>query len=174
MSTKKRMAAKGDSMSQVYSSLTVGYSDSEDRLWLRLVRDGAEAKFWMTRRLAVALLDQSYGLMMGSGNAADLDREHRDAVEEFVRQQGDQAPPRDRESQIEVRSGLITSINVSAAKGGVAWTFLSAQGNAIFQGSRTEAHRLLEVFWQRIQAAGWRQSPPWNTLSRNAPAIKGA
>lgn len=161
-------------MSQVYSSLTVGYSDSEDRLWLRLVRNGGEAKFWMTRRLAVALLDQSYGLMIGSGDAAELDREHCEAVEEFVRQQGDQAPPRDRESQIEVRSGLVTSINVSVAKGGVAWTFLSAQGNAVFQGSRTEAHRLLEVVWRRIQAAGWRQSPPWNALSENATVVKNA
>ena len=161
-------------MSQTYSSLTVGYSDSEDRLWLRLVRDGGEAKFWMTRRLAVALLDQSYGLMIGSANVADLDREHRDAVEEFVRQHGDQPPPRDRESQIEVRAGLITSINVSAAKGGVAWTFLSTQGSAIFQGSRAEAHRLLEVFWRRIQAAGWRQSPPWSIPSIEAPLIKDA
>ncbi|NBP26502.1 MAG: hypothetical protein EBU74_02455 [Betaproteobacteria bacterium] len=167
------MATVGGPVSQTYSSLTVGYSDSEDRLWLRLVRDGGEAKFWMTQRLAIALLDQSYGLMIGSGDAADLDREHHVAVEEFVRQQGDQAPPRDRESQIEVRSGLITSINVSAAKEGVAWTFVSTQGSAIFQGSRTEAHRLLEVFWRRIQAAGWRQSPPWNALSSQASVTKG-
>jgi hypothetical protein len=169
MLKEKRVATVGESMSQTYSSLTVGYSDSEDRLWLRMVRDGGEAKFWMTRRLAIALLDQSYDLMVGSASARALDREHRDAVEEFVRQQGDQAPPRDRDSPIEVRSGLITSVNVSVSESGVAWTFLSVQGNAIFQGSRTEAHRLLEVFWRRIQAAGWRELPPWNVLSTEAP-----
>jgi hypothetical protein len=60
-------------------------------------------------------------------------------------------------------------VNVSVSEGVVAWTFLSVQGSAIFQGSRIEAHRLLEVFWRRIQAAGWRELPPWNVLSTEAP-----
>ncbi len=146
---------------QIYTSLTVGYSDSEDRLWLRLVREGGEAKLWMTRRLAMAMLDQSYGLMIGKSDESEVDREHADAVSDFLRHQGDQAPPRMPDLRVDIQSGVVTSVNVTASDDGVSWTFLSAQGQACFRGSRSEAHRLLEVFWRRMQAAGWRDLPPW-------------
>jgi len=37
-------------------NITFGYSDSEDRLWLRLIlAEGGEAILWLTRRLCLAL-----------------------------------------------------------------------------------------------------------------------
>lgn len=148
-------------MTQLYSSLTVGYSDSEDRLWLRFVRDGGEAKLWMTRRLAMALLDQSYGLMSKSIGDGDCDYEHFEAVQEFIRVQGDPAPARMPAGQVDIHSALVTSVDVSVTDGDVLWTFVAAQGRVAFCGSRTEAHRILEVFWLRMHSAGWRDLPPW-------------
>lgn len=154
-------------MTQLYSSLTVGYSDSEDRLWLRFVREGGEAKLWMTRRLALALLDQSYGLMSKSVPDTDCDREHLEAVREFLQAQGDPAPARMPSDQLDIRSGVVASVDVSVSEAGMLWTFVSAQARVGFRGSRTEAHRLLEIFWLRIRSAGWRDAPPWRLVTKN-------
>ncbi len=152
-------------MTQLYSSLTVGYSDSEDRLWLRFVREGGEAKLWITRRLATALLDQSYALMSKGAGDKDCDHEHLDAVQEFIRSQGDPAPARMPAGQVDIQSALVTSVDISVSEGGVLWTFVSAQGRVGFRGTRIEAHRLLEIFWLRMRSAGWRDAPPWKVLS---------
>lgn len=153
-------------MAQLYSSLTVGYSDSEDRLWLRFVRDGGEAKLWMTRRLAMALLDQSYGLMNKGPGDKDCDQEHFEAVQEFIRSQGDPAPARTPAGQIDIQSALVTSVDISVSDGDVLWTFIAAQGRVGFRGSRIEAHRILEIFWLRMRSAGWRDRPPWTSVAQ--------
>lgn len=155
-------------MTQLYSSLTVGYSDSEDRLWLRFVREGGEAKLWITRRLAMALLDQSYGLMNKSASDRDCDQEHLEAVQEFIRSQGDPAPARMPAGQVDIQSGLVASVDVSVSEDNVLWTFVSAQGRVGFRGSRTEAHRILEIFWLRMRSAGWRDAPPWKLAEKDS------
>lgn len=148
---------------QYYSSLTIGYSDSEDRLWLRFVREGGEAKLWMTRRLAMALLDKSHELLLQNVEPTRFEGEHRQAVQEFIQAKGDPAPPRAPSVQVDVPSGLVTSVDLTTSKDGVGWVFVAAQGRVGFRGTRTEAHRLLEIFWLRMQSAGWRDAPPWKT-----------
>ena len=45
-------------------TITFGYSDSEDRLWIRLVLvDQSEARFWLTRRLTENLCQAMAGLI---------------------------------------------------------------------------------------------------------------
>ena len=48
-------------------TITMGYSDSEDRLWLRVVlTDQNEARFWLTRRLLIRLCGAIADLLVKS------------------------------------------------------------------------------------------------------------
>ena len=51
-------------MTALANNITFGYSDSEDRLWIRLVlSDQSEARFWLTRRLTENLCQAIAGVI---------------------------------------------------------------------------------------------------------------
>lgn len=148
----------------LYLSITIGYSDSEDRLWIRLVRPQGEAKLWMTRRLALALVRNSYDLLVQDLQEAEAVSEHSKAVTEFLQKQGDPAPPRNPESVTDIAGGLVSSVDISVGKTNFQWTFVSPQGKALFRSDRDIAHRLLEAFWARMRSSNWVDKAPWEQV----------
>lgn len=144
-----------------YSSITIGYSDSEDRLWIRLVRPQGEAKLWMTRRLALAVIEKSYELLVADIPEAKAVQQHQQAVAEFMKQKGDPAPPRNPESVMDFEGGLVSSVDITAGKTNFQWAFVSPRGKALFRSDVDKAHRLLEAFWARMRSSGWVDQAPW-------------
>lgn len=45
-------------------SITTGYSDSEDRIWARMVLQDGETRLWLTRRLVMRFCESVLGLLI--------------------------------------------------------------------------------------------------------------
>jgi hypothetical protein len=143
-----------------FASLTAGYSDSEDRLWLRLTHPEREATVWMTRRLTQGLIQQAYKLLSGR-EPSDDQPSHAEIVAPFVQKGGD-ASPRQRSAETPVvGQGLVSTINCSLTPKGMNWVFHVPTAKAGLACSDTEAHCLLELLFQRQKSAGWAIPSPW-------------
>ena len=143
-----------------FASLTAGYSDSEDRLWLRLTHADREATVWMTRRLTQALVQQAFQLLSGREAQEPLPS-HAEVVAPFVQKGGD-ASPKQRSAQTPiVGQGLVSTINCSLTPKGMNWVFHVPSSKAGLACSDVEAHCLLELLFQRQKAAGWAIPSPW-------------
>jgi len=143
-----------------FASLTAGYSDSEDRLWLRLTHSEREATVWMTRRLTQALIQQAYRLL-DNKESEEPSASHAEIVAPFIQKGGDASPKqRSAETPI-VGQGLVSTINCSLTAKGMNWVFHVPSSKAGLACSDTEAHCLLELLFQRQKAAGWAIPSPW-------------
>lgn len=153
----------------LYTSVTMGYSDSEDRLWLRLVDGANEVKFWLSRRIALPMLERSYELLTQAQDASEARRAHESAVKDFLERRGDRPPPPNRDVASGPAMGLVASIDITVSDQGARWVFSSpASGTAAFQADRTQAHQLLEVLWSKVREARWTDQAPW---SNPAPKV---
>jgi hypothetical protein len=148
----------------LYTSVTMGYSDSEDRLWLRLVDGAHEAKFWLSRRIALPMLERSYELLTQAQDRGEARQSHQSAVKEFLERKGDRPPPPNREVASGPAMGLVASIDITVSEQGARWVFSSpVSGTAAFQADRTQAHQLLEVLWSKVREARWSEQAPWSS-----------
>ena len=148
-------------MTTWYSLITFGYSDSEDRLWVRLTAQDSNATFWLSRRLVSRFLPDVYGGLLGDQPREEVASEHERAVAALRSQGGDNAPPAPKVEGL-VNLGLISTIRFSHDNGTYAMIFEGNGQKAGFRCDRKAVHRVLEALWSRQRAVGWGLSAPWS------------
>ena len=158
------------------TQLTIGYSDSEDRLWLLLSED--DYQFWMTRRLCgnflITLARELAASCPGIEYGAQQDPELRIALEhetahEHAQELRNAAPSATKPSTVEAtptikprQSHLLSSINMTLDSQILRLELITNQGGRAMQLNRGESHQLLSTLWLHSQAAGWHlQVPKW-------------
>jgi len=157
--------------------LTIGYSDSEDRIWLRA--EDSPAMWWITRRLALNLVAQWAALLEKSAvsapsdGEAEADEARRAAAAQRVRQersraiastpkepadQGDKPPP-----GAVAESFLLSGVNLRASPKAVQIELVASSRKDTIGMSRDEAHRLLDALVARAQRSAWFEVrlPDW-------------
>lgn len=144
-----------------YSSITIGYSDSEDRLWVRLTGQPGEAMMWLTRRLMRGLIGSTFELMAGKRPRNDFSASHRELIAARADVPRTAAPPRASPEVSARQLGLLNAIDISVDDVRLSLTFKGAGGVAGFACDRPQAHQLLQAFWDRQSNAGWAIASPW-------------
>lgn len=153
------------------ASLTVGYSDSEDRIWVRLVGESAEKRIWLTRRCVLALIERLANrletslaqvesiLQMESGKRLALEQD------EAADLMGSAAPgpaPKSAEYQVD-DGGLCTVFDLEIHKERWAVCLHTVSGQPlVFDGTRLQMHQFLKSLLNRQREVGWRlHEPEW-------------
>jgi len=158
-----------------YPSITIGYSDSEDRLWVRLSSESAEAMLWMTRRLVAGLLRSGFDMLGGGKASAELVGRHHEVMAAASEQPRTEAPPRATGSTQVQQLGLLHSVDIAVDANRMALTFRGSGGPAGFACDHVHAHRLLQAFSDRQADAGWGLDAPWEAtfrLNDTGPVIR--
>lgn len=176
-------------------TLTVGFSDSEDRLWLRLGTDDRSARqLWITRRMLQQLFAEVWALLAKTlpGDALRFQPPvepasdpERGASEELRRRalqlmierelSLEDSPPMDEESAKEmypgamqaspVNDGLLRTLNITADDKAVRFLLHGPSIAIEFRGARADAHRVLQMLWKMQESAGWGLEPPWSEVA---------
>jgi hypothetical protein len=144
-----------------YPSITIGYSDSEDRLWVRLSADGAEAMLWMTRRLVAGLLRSGFDMLGGGKATAALTERHHEVMAEASEEPRTKAPPRAAGNATVQQLGLLHSVDISVDANRMSLAFRGNGQPAGFACDKVQAHKLLQALWDRQSGAGWGLDAPW-------------
>ena len=158
----------------IMTQLTLGYSDSEDRLWLVFPDDGTQ--LWLTRRMTQILLQHLAQQMTASCPSADplisLKPEVRVALEFEAAHESehDPVPPAAGKSTAghgnAVNPGAIHVISSITLKMNASQVRLEANApgySRVLGMTRAEAHRMLGALARRSKAAGWNLAdlPAW-------------
>lgn len=150
-------------MIKTIQSVTFGYSDSEDRLWVRcLMKDEDDVRFWITRRLTLALIE-AMGIKLRETLPAlpvPMAEDLRLAVEyqsalEIPREPAPPAPenPVARTQELPLCHTVDISTHPSHAWA-IVWKVAGAAPLAL-TANRQTIHRLLAALINRAEAAGW-------------------
>jgi hypothetical protein len=176
----------------VARTLTVGFSDSEDRLWMRLGTDERNARqLWLTRRMLQQVFAQVWVLLAktlpgdalrfqgiaepGSGRVGYAPEELRKRNLQLMIERElslEDSPPMDEDSAKDmypgamqaspVNDGLLRTLNITADEKAVRF-LLHGPATAIeFHGARADAHRVLQMLWKMQESADWGLEPPWS------------
>ena len=170
--------------------LSIGYSDSEDRIWIRVEK--STALWWMTRRLALRLIEQWATLMERSYPDADaaaaadaeaqraraaeraraLRREHGSAV---AVARGTKVEPVGRPAPgVELATCVLASIDLSVRADLVTLVLKAPGRTEPLKMSRQEAHRMLDALLARCRRSGWYDAtlPHWLAGDAAEPAAE--
>lgn len=140
--------------------MTFGYSDSEDRLWVRLMAEDSNATFWLSRRLVSLFLPDVYKGLVGDQSPEAACLEHEKAVVELGAQRGDSSPSSPKLEGL-ISLGLIPTIRFSQNEVSYSMVFDGNGAVAGFRCDRKAVHRVLEGLWSRQRALGWGLPAPW-------------
>lgn len=145
-------------------SFTVGYSDSEDRVWVRLVGKNFEQRLWLTRRCVLALIkalasaleaslvELDSMLQMGSAQRLAMEQE------EANKTMGEQGPaPSVASKGFElIEGGLCTLFDLQVVEARWVVRLHSVSGQPlVFDGNRLQMHQLLKSLLNRQTEADW-------------------
>lgn len=155
--------------------MSAGYSDSEDRLWLRFGSDEGAVQLWMTRRLLSKALPQIWSLMAKTcalppdmakdpasrQNALLAEREV--ALEVKVAHTTEEAREVKPKAMAHrpVQGGLMSRILAERSGRRIKLNFLGSGGQVGMICTRAELHRMLNLLVRRAEACGWQIDPPW-------------
>lgn len=150
------------------TQMLIGYSDSEDRLWLLLSDDGHQ--FWLSRRFCANLLIQLEKALTEScpqsGTGRDLGAETRVALEHQAAHEAPDggahapaAPAREALPQQRI-SVLLTQILMTVDGKQARLELITPQFERTVILNRAEAHQLLSGLWQRAEGARWGLQMP--------------
>jgi hypothetical protein len=146
-----------------YSTITVGYSDSEDRIWLRFTSTESEAFAWISRRLLGLTINKSYEALQGLIPKPVAKIEHQAVVSEFKKTKGHPAPAKP-EKPIETKNiGLINSVILRKNSESFTWIFKHGEQEIGITCNKSYAHQILEAMWIRQNDAGWGIVAPWGS-----------
>lgn len=155
------------------ASMTVGYSDSEDRLWVRLVGDHAEQRVWLTRRTTLALVQalaqQLEASLAELDSIVQIDPAQRLALEqdEAAGAMGASAPgPASKSADYLVTDcGLCTVFDLETHDERWLVRLQTIGVNPLeFYGNRLQVHQFLKSLLNRQREADWRlPAPQWLT-----------
>ena len=152
-------------------SVVFGYSDSDDRMWIR-IGDGP-LLWWITRRLALRMIGQWAALVertvpaeAGAGSPAaplaETERTKRAALEH----RGALAPQASPAGSVAAEppppagtSALLYGVEIAVAGDKMRFALRSADKRQAFETPRNDAHRLLSAFVSRCRRNGWLDSP---------------
>ena len=169
---------------QWYSTFTVGYSDSEDRVWIRLSSAEGDVRMWITRRFMALILQKSYGLLSGGLPPDQAAAQHEQCVAD-LRANGSGVPSREFDPGLQNKNlGLVATVHLNCQAGVMSWVFESAADSVGFRCDIVSAHQVLEALFMRQQQSGWAIAAPWISTTKNdsgnaatgapAPASAGA
>lgn len=155
------------------ASLTVGYSDSEDRVWVRLVGENAEQRVWLTRRCVLALIQTLASALETSlaelGSILQMEAAQRLGMEldEAAAAMGSAAPepaPKSKDYYV-ADSGLCTVFDLDTQSAQWVMRLHTVCGKPlVFDGSRLQMHQLLKSLLNRQREAGWQlYVPEWSS-----------
>lgn len=154
------------------NQFTLGYSDSEDRIWLAS-SDGA--RYWLTRRLVAGLMPPSCDLMAKTVPGGEIPHalpagqrvalEHREALADSP--EGKPALEKNKETRQPGSTTkapiLATEVSIHADGRRCTLTVTASRETSRIEMNRMDFHRLLAAL-QRIAArSGWRLGdlPDW-------------
>ncbi len=145
-----------------FGSVTAGYSDSEDRMWLKLVSTDKEVVVWATRRLIGALLSKAEQFLRGDQPESDWLTAHAQAIAPFLDRGGDKPPAKSESIKDHAQPvGLAYEIQLTRKGDRNLFIFKTGQGRFGVPCSDSESHCLLELFHQRSLSAGWDPRVNW-------------
>lgn len=145
---------------QIATSITLGYSDSEDRLWCRLIlKDKNETRFWLTRGLCFNFCKNIWQFLNTHSPTATA------AFQSFTKEQAtssavDKSPP--PPEKVQVNSGLCTNININYQNDVYTIKFLTnSQSQYILQLNSEATCRLMNAFTISSFNANWHLPVDW-------------
>jgi hypothetical protein len=150
--------------------LTIGYSDSEDRLWLVFTDDTKQ--LWLTRRMTGIFLSRMAHQMTLSCPGATMDSslkaEVRVALEFQTAHEAEHdpilhpPPPRDS-SNSPASSHLISAITLKVSSNTIHFEPIAPGFRRTIILNRIEAHRLMGAFARRVAIVDWQipELPAW-------------
>lgn len=178
--------------------VSIGYSDSEDRIWLRAGQ--GQPSWWLTRRLALELVAQWAASLERSVPLADaaelapgdacaaspgardrVGREHLEALAAGPRAgTADDRGALDEHGQDDGEGApapagvptLLFRVDLGTAGGRVRLVLRSAGRRQVLVMPRADSHRLLSAFVARCRGNGWLDArlPPWLEPSPPRPS----
>jgi len=146
------------------SNITFGYSDSEDRMWLRLLlTEGGEAKMWLTRRLCQGLCNgianviEQHTVVDNEKLTGDTLAQHlKTEFYETTRSTWDPAPPPGKKEDITIPMGLCHTIYIDST--GSTWCIRLVGPNHVEYALMTDRRliqKTLLAIYKQAQQAGW-------------------
>lgn len=149
-------------------SITTGYSDSEDRLWARLVLDNdEEARLWLTRRLTLRLCKGVVDLLidrLAKESNLDID-ELKNAIakarlgaelDQAQSRLGETPAPPPPEASTPIATGICHSIDITPSKGDWRFVFKAAGTPGYLLPIHQEGVvRLVAGLLKQSEANGW-------------------
>lgn len=155
-------------------TLTAGYSDSEDRLWLRFGGDEAAVQMWLTRALLAKVLTRVWGYLAETVEAPKVTspvgavRAEREVALEEKKPMTD-AEAREKQPQAmshkPVQAGLISAVHLKRVGNGMRVTFTAASGQVAMSFDRPGLHQMLNLLAQRAETSKWGLGQPWTAQS---------
>ena len=159
-------------------TMTAGYSDSEDRIWLRFGAEEQALQVWMTRRLLVRAIGQIWTWLADScelpavtaqdpasrRSAALAEREVALEVKQPMNtQQARDAEPKAMSHRPE-QAGVIQHISLRrVGRGSSRLTFSCSGGKVTMAFDRPALHRMLQMLGRTSQRASWEIGLPWES-----------
>lgn len=150
-----------------YQTFTVGYSDSEDRLWIRLTSQEGDVRLWVTRRFVALILEKSFRLLVGERPLAEVVLEHEQLAGTLRHTGTGVSAPEFDPSAENKNLGLVGTIHLNCRNGQMAWVFESALDSVGFQCDLNSAHQVLEVIYLHQAHSGWGLAAPWQPNAAN-------
>lgn len=154
------------------ASLTVGYSDTEDRVWVRLVSESSEQRIWLTRSRMLALIRTLANALETTlaelDSVLQIESAHRLAMEQEEAvsvMNGVSPPPAPKSKGYQVADGgLCTVFDVTIQDSRWVVQLHAASGQPlVFDGNRLQMHQLLKSLLNRQREADWRlYAPDWS------------
>jgi hypothetical protein len=145
--------------SQAVASITLGYSDSEDRLWCRLIlKNKNEAQFWMTRNLCFKFCKNVWKFLK-IHSPLTSDNFQKLTIEKASTLIPEKSPPPPEKKQ--VISGLCISISIDYKDIYIIKFLTNSQTQYILHLSPEATCRLMNIFTKASFNANWHLPVSW-------------
>ncbi len=155
---------------QWFSTFTVGYSDSEDRVWIRLSSAEGDVRMWITRRFMTLILQKSYALLSGGMPPEQAAAQHEQCVSD-LRANGSGVPSPEFDPGLHNKNmGLVATVHLNSQAGVMSWVFENSADSVGFRCDIAAAHQVLEALFMRQLQSGWGIAAPWQCVSQGHQA----
>jgi hypothetical protein len=159
-------------------TMTSGYSDSEDRVWLSFSAEAGAVQMWLTRRQLEAIVSRTWKFL-GNGLQPDpaclepavqaapaLLAERLAALAPSTKSQSLGASPEQDVAVAPrpVQAGMLTTVRLEAVGHRIQIRYQAMGGAAEMLCTRPEVHRILDLLARRTVACRWSVALPWQAV----------
>ena len=161
----------------ISSTITFGYSDTEDRLWVRILNDdGSDKKMWLTRNLCGKIcsclasnLEKTTSIDKEKSKVSaeifdQLASEHQIAVNKMIKATVSSRSEESIKSKSPGPIRLCNSVNISFGKDWTIKFFCTEEENSFqIKTDRQNVHQILSALIKKCEQAGWniQKLPIW-------------